>query len=191
MPSVVDICNRALDALGESNITSLEDGTKPANLCNRNWPMVRDEVLRLHPWNFAVRRATLAPSTTSPDWGFSYQHPCPSDMLRLIEVKDMSTNDYLLESDSDEGRVILADDDTLYIRYIARVEDPQKYDDLFIAAVSARLTAELVEPLTQSNTKKADAWNAFDMAIRNAVSVDAQENPPAELEEDDWVLARF
>ena len=53
MPSVIDLCNSALDKVGQGAITSLSDGTKSAKLCNRNWPLVRDRVLRSHPWNFS------------------------------------------------------------------------------------------------------------------------------------------
>ena len=60
MASVIDICNKALDKLGQNPIISLTDGNKAANLCTRNWPLVRDQVLREHPWNFAMKRAILA-----------------------------------------------------------------------------------------------------------------------------------
>ena len=71
MPSVVDLCNSALDKAGHGAITSLEDNTKAARLCLRNWPLVRDRVLRMHPWNFAVKRTNLAAHETAPDWGRS------------------------------------------------------------------------------------------------------------------------
>ena len=68
MSSIIGICNNALDKLGHGPIISLDDGNKSANLCARNWPLVRDRVLRDHPWNFAVKRATLASASPAPDW---------------------------------------------------------------------------------------------------------------------------
>ena len=98
MPSVVDLCNSALDKAGHGAITSLEDNTKAARLCSRNWPLVRDRVLRVHPWNFAVKRTNLAAHETAPDWGFTAKFPLPSDFLRLLEVRDLSTGEFQLEN---------------------------------------------------------------------------------------------
>lgn len=186
MASIVDICNKALDKLGHGPITSLEDGNKAANLCLRNWPLVRDQVLRDHPWNFAVKRDALSASSTAPSWGFSAAFPFPSDLIRLIEVLDLSTGEYQVE-----GRAILANSSLLYIRYVARVEDPSLYDTLFIDAVACRLAFELAESLTQSNTKKDAAFQEYEDSLTRARRVDGQENPPAELQEDDWIAVRY
>lgn len=186
MASVVDVCNKGLDKVGHGPITSLADGTKAANLCTRNWETIRDQVLRDHPWNFAVKRAILAPTTTAPVWGFSYSFPLPAGCLRLLEVRDMSTGDYEVE-----GKAILANATALYIRYIDRIEDPASFDALFIDAAACRLAFELCESLTQSNTKKNDLWQEYDDALTRAKRVDGQENPPAQFEEDDWLAVRY
>lgn len=186
MPSVVDISNKALDKLGQGPITSLEDGTKSANLCNRNWTIIRDQVLRDHPWNFAVKRSILAADTTAPAWGFTYQFPLPSDCLRLLEVRDLSTGEYQVEANQ-----ILADESALYVRYIRQVTDPNEYDALFVDTVATRLAFELCEALTQSNTKKEMLWQEYEDSLNRARRVDGQENPPQQYEEDDWVSVRY
>ena len=186
MASVVDVCNRALDKLGHGPITSLEDGTTAANLCNRGWPLTRDQVLRDHPWNFAIKRVITSPLVTTPLWGFSYQHQIPSDMLRLLDICDLSTGEY-----QREGDVILANDEALRIRYVAKITDPNKYDSLFLDAVAARLAFELCEALTQSNSKKEILWNEYQEALTTAKRVDAQENPPQIFEESDWIKVRY
>lgn len=186
MPSIVDICNKALDKLGHSPIASLDDGNKAANLCVRNWPLVRDEVLRDHPWNFAVRRATLASETTAPDWGFSSSFPFPEDCLRVLEVRDLSTDEYQIE-----GRAILANATVLYVRYIHRITDPNVYDSQFVNAVSTKLAVELCESLTQSSTKKDVLFQEYKDALIGATRSDAQENPPRQYEEDEWIAVRY
>jgi len=186
MSSVVTACNKALDKVGQGPITSLSDGTTAANLCDRNWPLVRDMVLRDHPWNFAVKRDVLAASSTPPAWGFQKEFPLPTDFLRLLEVRDLSTGEYQVE-----GRSILADADALYIRYIWRVTDPNVYDALFLEAVACRLAVELCEPLTQSNTKKDALFQEYADTLTRAVRVDGQENPPQEYEEDEWIAVRY
>lgn len=186
MSSVVDVCNKALDKLGHGAITSLSDGTKAANLCDRGWPLVRDQVLRDHPWNFAVKRAVLAASSTAPEWGFSAAFPLPADCLRLIEVRDLSTDEYSVEDGS-----IHADADVLYIRYVYRVTDPNRYDALFIDTAATRLAAEICEALTQSNTKKDALFQEYEDSLTRARRVDGQENPPQRYEEDEWISVRY
>lgn len=185
MPSVVDVCNLALDKLGQSPITSLSDGTKTANLCSRNWPLIRDQELRRHAWNFSIKRAVLAPSSTSPEWGFSYQHPLPVDFLRLVEVRDLKKGEYQVE-----GRNILTDETVLYIRYVAKMTDPNQYDSLFIDVVSTKLVHSLMENLNQHRLKKEDVLREYGDFLAEAKRVDAIENPPDDMEEDDWVNVR-
>ena len=186
MASVVDVVNKALDKLGHGAITSLGDGTKAANLATRVWPLTRDAALRDHPWNFAVKRTTTAPLSDAPSWGFSYQHEFPSDLLRLLEIRDLNRDEYQVE-----GNHILTDEDTLYIRYIRQVTDPNEYDALFIEAVSCFMAYEMCESLTQSNTKKEMLWQDYQSALMRAKSVDGQENPPQVFAEDSWIESRY
>lgn len=186
MASVVDICNRALDKLGQSPITSLSDGNKAANLCDRTWPIVRDRLLRSYAWNFAVKRQITAPDTETPAWGFNYQHSLPSDCLKFIEILDHRTDEYEIE-----GGKILTDSDTLRIRYIRQVTDPNQYDTLFISLASTLMAFEMCESLTQSNTKKQLLADEFEQNSRQARSVDAMENPVQQFEEDSWIEARY
>jgi len=50
-----EIVNLALVRLGATRITSLSDGTKNANEANAIYTLIRDEILRDHPWSFATR----------------------------------------------------------------------------------------------------------------------------------------
>lgn len=61
MATDTSVCNQALDALGKPRLTTLGvDGSFEDNLCVTAYPEVRDEVLRIHPWNVGVKRAILA-----------------------------------------------------------------------------------------------------------------------------------
>lgn len=186
MPSVIDVCNLALTKVGHGAITSLDDGTTSANLCNRLWPLIRDAVLRDHPWNFTTKREILAPTVGAPPWGFSNKFALPSDCLRLFEIQNLSTGEYQVE-----GREILANANVLYIRYARRVTDPNEYDSSFVEAVAAKLAVELCEPLTQSSQKKQLLWQEYDDAMTRAKRADGQENPPTIFEEDDWIKVRY
>lgn len=55
-----EIVNLALVRLGSKRISSLSDTTRNALEANAIWTTVRDNLLKIHPWKFATRRAQLA-----------------------------------------------------------------------------------------------------------------------------------
>ena len=54
-----EIVNLALVRLGATRITSLADGSRNANEANAIYGLIRDEVLRSHPWGFATAGINL------------------------------------------------------------------------------------------------------------------------------------
>lgn len=184
MASVVGIANRALEKLGGGYIAALTDNSKEARAINRAYDFVRDAVLRAHPWNFAMKRASLAPLASTPAWGYDFEYQLPSDALKIIDAD--TTCRYEIE-----GRKILTDQDTsLDIRYIARITDPNTFDPLFSEALAAALAMELCEDLTQSNTKRQLAAQDYQNALREARRADGTENTPIPYEADTWLDSR-
>ena len=133
MASVVDICNGALNQLGASTILTLTEDSKNARLRNARYTQVRDSLFRSHLWNCLTKRVELAKDTEVPSWGFSYQFTLPADCLRVVTILNYDY-DYKVE-----GRKILANHGTLKIQYIARIEDPNEYDELLRETISAAL----------------------------------------------------
>lgn len=186
MTSKVGICNKALGKLGEKTITALLDDSDQARACNREYDGILREMLRAHPWNFAITRSELASDVASPEWGFDVQFQIPSDCVRILNI-DIENIEYRIE-----GRKILShSSEPLRIRYVKLEEDPNQYDPLFVDAFATRLAIELTENLTQSNTKKASLLQDFDASMRQAKRVDGQEEPFKRYAEDDWITIRF
>ncbi len=186
--SEVQICNRALQKIGaEARIASLDDDTKEARECNRAYDPVRRGALRLHPWNFAIARTTLAALSEAPAWGFAYQYPWPEDALRVLSVEGDGAGLVWRV----EGRKVLTDSAApLAIVYIADVTDTAAFDDQFREVVAHLLAIELAEPITQSNTKKQILRDELSALITGAARADALEGTPVPLGEDAWLQAR-
>ena len=185
MPSPVDICNRALSRLGDSRITSLGDNTKAARAANASWEMVRDEVYREHPWNSITRRIALQAETAAPLWGFSNEFLLTDDILRVLDVEDIAV--WVVE-----GRSILVDDaGPINIQYCYQQTDTNLLEPLLISALAARMKVELAEELTSSNTKVKTAWEEYDLILKRAKRVNAQEGVPTPADEDLWITARI
>ena len=201
MTSNVDIANYALNIIGASNISSLDENSKPGRLVNQRFESVRDAVFRSHPWNCLIRRAELAQDVDAPAFGYTYQYPLPADpyCLRVLEFSNGSLSypqDNMFSNTGGpvfviEGRKLLTDEGTARIKYIARVSDPQQYDASLIEALAARLAVEIAYAITGSTTVVQLASAIYDEKMKEARFVDATEGAPQKLEASDFIEARF
>lgn len=165
------VCNLALLKLGADTITTITEDTKMGRLCNTLFVLLRDEMLRQHPWNFAMGRAQLVANTLdAPDFEFKYFYALPDDYLRLIRIYNDRCRFKL------EGGNILTDSSTLDIIYIQQMDDPTDWDPLFREAFATRLAAELAVSVTGSNTLQQSLMAEYEHKLQKAKTVDAQEN---------------
>ena len=198
MPSVVDICNEAMDLLGAATITSLTKNSKEARLCNRRFDTVRDAVLRSHPWNTAVTRAEIARDSTAPAFGFTYQYTMPTDpyCLRVLSFWNSNVDNEIAAYDSQvmykiEGRKILSNEGTCKITYIGRVTDTEQFDSMLSNTIAHRLAAETAYAITGSTTVAQQMQALYEQRLREARSMDGMEGYPDKIIADDFVNIRF
>ena len=198
MPSVVDICNHAMDLLGAATITSLTENSKEARLCNRNFDKLRDDVFRSHPWNTAITRATLAKDSTAPAFGFANQFTLPTNpyCLRVLSFWNSSVDNDVAAYDSNvmykiEGRKILSNEGSCSITYIARITDTEQYDSLLSSAIAHRLASETAYAITGSNSVAQAMQGMYEVRLREAKSVDAMEGYPEQPQADEYINIRY
>jgi hypothetical protein len=192
MATKVEICNRALSAIGvKQRISSLTEDTEAARKCSLIIDDVIDETLRAYNWNCATARAALSMSADTPTFGYSYKYPLPAGpdppyCLRVISIEDEDeSSDYKIE-----GRFLLSDEATVKILYIKRVTDMNDLDALCKAAISARLAAEIAYSLTNSNTMQETMWNLYGVKLQEAREIDAQEGTAGKYESETWIDER-
>jgi hypothetical protein len=183
--SKVSICNNALLLIGCNPITSLTDGNKASNACSLIFDRTLDTLLRIHLWNFAMTRVTLASETTAPAFGYAYSYPLPADYVRLSSLEGNSYP-YKIE----QGK-ILSDSSTMNLIYVARIEDVTKYDPLFVEAFILMLAMNLSYILIGSNSRIASLKEEFDKKIFLAKQVDGQEDTPDQLEANTFLESRL
>ena len=176
MATEVSICSNALRRLGDDPITSLTDDTERARLCNAFYIPSRDQVLRSHPWNFAITRATLAQLSDTPAYEYSYQYALPTDPY-CLRVLEMEYKDYVfkIEHLASQGRVLLTNEGTAKILYIARVTDTVQFDSMFVDVLTAKLAVDLAYPVTNSVKLQDQMQKLFQQKLSEARSVDGQE----------------
>ena len=191
MATEVSICSNALRRLGDSPITSLSDDTERARLCNSFYSDARDAVLRLHPWNFAITRASLAQLTDTPSYGFAYQYSLPTNPY-CLRVLGMEYEDYIfkIENYSTQGRVLLTDESTAKILYVARITDTIQFDALFVDVLTAKLSVDLCYPITNSVSLQEKMQKLYQLKLSDARSTDGQEGFIDDLASDTFTAFR-
>lgn len=189
MTTAVSICSNALLMLGAQTINSFNDATAldRAKLCANLYPTVRNDLLRTHPWNCAVKRLVLSPDATPPAFGYSQQFQLPTDCLRVLDVAEGGAQiDYRLE-----GRSIQANTTVLQLRYVFRNEDENTWDETLVSLMTLAMAARLAYAVTQSASLEQVRIQEFQMALRTAKAVDGQEEPPETFGDFPLIAARM
>ena len=187
MATMIEIVNMALSAVGDEPIVSLGDPNKRARLCTLHFNTARRRALRMHTWTCVSKRALVGKDAAAPEWGFSNRYEMPPDFLRLAFIRDQSdTTPYELV-----GNIVETDlSSPLAIKYVWDDPDTTKYDPLLVTVVSLSLALDLIEPITQSNTKKEKLESALTFWLGKAANVNGSERRPGRIKDTSWSTAR-
>jgi hypothetical protein len=162
----IDVCNLALSYLGNTReISSMAEQSTEAILCNRFYNISRESLLKMYPWNFAVKDAALTRASSIVDGetvyetnnSFQYVYGYPDDCLRVLKVMSANdgneiVNDYNIcyASVSLDMKRIACDISEAQAQYIVDIQDVTAMPSEFIDALSLMLATRLALPLTSS-----------------------------------------
>lgn len=182
----VGICSLALKQLGDAGIASLTANSPAAAFMNDSYAPARDFLLETYPWKFAIKRVALNQLTAVPvtlgstqgmggrtDLPNTYAYALPDDYLRDIETGN-DPNPYKVEfivtnATTGAGQVcVISDDNTLVIRYCARVTDTSTFTPAFAWALTAYMAAEAALNITGSLKKQEQLYAIFKQKIQEA-----------------------
>jgi len=145
--SKVSICNAALDRIGAPPIAALDEDTKRARTMAVVYDLVLDLVLAEAAWPFALKRASLARSADAPAYGYAYAYQLPTDFISLESMADGPGLDYQIE-----GNQIVTDAESVRLRYVRRVADPNLFPPSFVDLLALRLAAEIALTITRKSS---------------------------------------
>ena len=192
MSARIDIVNIALTMLGAEPITSLEDEAPEARLMKVHYYIARDSTLEAHEWSFAIERFVPAKAAAAPAWGWAYQFPIPSNIIRVLTVERVSASQMVATNRHTrhqvdhvvEGRNILATEGTIYCTGIRSIDDEGIYTNLFSTAFACRLAMMTCLAITESSTKFKEMAVMYAGAIREASSRDGQQGTTRRMRKD-------
>lgn len=187
MSSDVSICSNALVMLGGAPFSSFDEPKPHVRAAAVLYDSVRDDVLRAHPWNCAIKRDLLAPMATPPAFGFNYQFQLPGDWLRNIQVG----YDGCPLKFRTEGQRLLADVTVLPLVYVFRNYDEDSWSTNLIHVMELAMAAALCYTVTASTSLRDSMRQEFGQALKVAKAVDGQDDPPEEFAAGSFVESRF
>lgn len=126
---------------------------------------------------------------------FSYEYDVPKRVLRLLNVKEVPTNDqYRLQRRSSNSaggldKALLCNVDTMVnIEFIEDITlGDHEIDRSFMECLSLKIAHKLSETLLKTATVTNEIFNEFTMALSQAKSIDAQESSPVRNDDSTWV----
>lgn len=187
--SAVDICNLALDHLGELSISSIESPvTRAEQVMARHYDQVRRACLRKAMWNFAMTFRTVTVSGAG-EGGYASAFLLPNDCVRLNYTGEDPVN-----ADTDfqiSDRYIYSNStESLALAYNKDFTEVSKMDPMFIDYFAFKLAAATAVALTKKyKLQEAMTVYAKDV-LADAASVDGQERPPTRVDKSRLITAR-
>jgi len=172
------ICNLALSRIGASRILAIDSSSVESRACLLHYEVVRDEVLRAHRWNFAIKRETLTALATDPSFGWEKQYQLPSDYLRMLQLNGWEAGEDPSRWEI-EGRLLLTDQTEVEVKYIYRNTDASQYDPIFVQALACKLAAALAKEISGSSTISQEQLQEYERVIGPiARRIDGHESRP-------------
>lgn len=187
MTTPVSISSNALVMLGADPFSSFDEAKPHVRAAAVLYPSVRDDVLRAHPWNCAIKRDVLAPLVTAPAFGFTQQFQLPGDWLRNIQVGyDGCPIEFRTE-----GQRLLASVTVLPLVYVYRNYIEDTWSTNLIHAMELAMAAKLAYTVTASASLRDSFRDEYARELKVAKAVDGQDDPPEEFMSGTFVESRF
>lgn len=187
------ICSDALLLLGASTISSFNEGTDRANICDRLYPDLKKSTLQSYPWSFSFKKVQLARTINTPVNQYKYEYSLPSDRLGTIRRVFNSTaigaatvTDWIIQ-----GNKLLTNEETVVVdyQYTATEAEMPSY---FVQLLKYMMAWHLADPITDQ-IAKTQQWqitaigtpgeNGRGGYFRTAMVIDGQGNTSAAFED--------
>lgn len=200
--SAVDICNLALDFLGEGALVQdIDDPVSDNELLFARWyDQTRRKLLRSYNWNFACKFTTLA-RVGDGNGGYEDAYEYPADLLKVLMLSADTITQYLrpdqalteYEITTEAGVRTLNIDNgagTLYLKYTRDITDISVMDPLFVEVLALELAYAIAFRVTGKKSEVERVSQMLTLALPKAISADGQERPPRRISQSKAADAR-
>lgn len=202
----INIWNLALARTGDdATVSSPTERSRQAELCRQFYATARDTVLEMHDWNFATRRALLAP-VTRDDWvNWAYAYAAPANFVRVFQVGDVDAvqgsaaqeaDQFEIETNAAGEPLIYSNVENALVRYTERITNTDAFSPLFTDALAWLLASYLAGPILKGETGRAEGQrllNVFNAFMEKAAGSDSRQRRVTNFRDQHaapWITAR-
>lgn len=189
MLSNIDICNRALVAIGANPIAAFDSGSAESIAAGALYDAVVDGELSRHRWNFTAKVAKLSRLVERPIHRWTYLYQLPGDCLLVRSLwQDGSRAEYQVI----EKERLASDAEAPVLEYEYRPSEAL-WRPHFYTLIQGRLEAYFIGALRkdiQLRDKMLEQQDQPKGVLSHAKTLDAQEAPPIDLPQGPIARAR-
>jgi hypothetical protein len=171
MTSKISICSNALILLGDKPISNFDESGAGALAAANLYESSYLNILSMHRWRFATKKATLSRLTTKPKNQWQYQYQLPIDLVAPITTYPVT--DYELYADK-----LYSNNNSCELDYVYRVDESQ-LPAFFIKTMEFYMAMQFAIPVTGNSQRMAEMQNLFSQQLKNAKNVDSTIRPNA------------
>jgi hypothetical protein len=186
--TAIKVCSRASILMGGSAISSFEDGTVEADVCDAMYEDLARASLTNTRWRFATNQATLTRLATAPTGRFdaAYQLPSGMIMLNAITVNDMPI-EYDIYGDKAYCNAVAAD--TVIADYIFRAVEAN-WPAYFTIAVEFSMAALLAVSVARDSQLASLMEQKANLYMMQARRLDSQQQTTRKLNTSRFIAQR-
>lgn len=187
--SKLSICSDALIMLGASPLSSFSEGTDAAQICDRLYDNMLQQLLVKYPWSFTLKKTQLARLVDAPASEWTHAYALPADLIgsgarALFTTASPGASPQTTGWEVYSGQ-IFTDFNEVHIDYQVQ-PDETVMPSYFVQLVKYYTAWHIAEPVTDQITK-AQYWQSVAVgapsdngrggAFREAVNIDGTTSP--------------
>lgn len=175
---MINICNTALNSLGQESISSIDEQNDRARKCKQFYDSSRESLLRIHDWGFSQTDVLLVKLPTENYLNKRYVFLYPTDCLFLKKIYSATNPETEIKYSVgylNGQKVIVTDELEPTCSYTKNVEDTSLFDRLFKDALSYLLASKMAMALTGDTTLLNISLKQYEVALANATITNKDE----------------
>ena len=175
------IFETALDFIGEFPIKGVDENTKAARLCAKNYDLAKKSVLRLNCWNSATKTELISNSKKVNDL---HRYEIPGGCVRVCNFGGSEF--------SIEGReVVTSLPPPVKLTYVDSGVEETTMDPLLVRSIAAYLAWMIAYSLTGSLGLSQSLYKMYKLVLKDALLANAREkNSFPHLLRSSWLESR-
>lgn len=181
----INICSRALNAIGANGITSFEEGTTEAEVAANKYQTAKRDLLSIYRWTFNQCDSYLAELNTDELAIYKHLYELPEDCLRVMAVRENGNNvDYTFR----QGKINTNAKQPI-ITYCSDVAE-EALPSYVVTVLIDRLARDFLIPVTGDESQYRTFDNIYQQSLALAKNIDAQSKPASRIKNFDYIGVR-